>query len=99
MNTDLLIKKLLSAAKYHKSSDAVPYAFEKRIMAQIAGLQVYDATVVWAKVLWRAVKPCLFIMAAACLWAILSQNQVTIDNPSEAFKTAVLAGLNEIGSN
>ncbi|MGC8828630.1 MAG: hypothetical protein ACP5MG_05770 [Verrucomicrobiia bacterium] len=98
MNRELLLKKLLNAAKLHRPADTVPYAFEKRIMARIESAQVYETTLFWAQNLWRAAKPCIAIMIIVCLWALFAHNQVAIDNPQEAFETAVLAGLNQIGT-
>ncbi|MGC8744044.1 MAG: hypothetical protein ACP5T0_09215 [Verrucomicrobiia bacterium] len=98
MNKDLLLNKLINAAKHQRPSDTVPYAFEKRIMARLEGLEVYETTLVWAQNLWRLAKPCIIIMIIACLWALLNQNQIGIDNPKEAYETAVLSGLNQIGT-
>ena len=99
MNTDILLKKLMTAAKKNRPSEHVPYAFEKRIMAHIAEMPVYDSIAVWSKMLWRAVAPCIIIMIMACLWALAtSQYKVNIDNPSEAFELVVLSDFNELGT-
>lgn len=99
MNTEILLKKLMAAARKNKPSENVPYAFEKRIMARIAELSVYDSITVWSQMLWRAAAPCIIIMILACLWAVASsQYNVRIDNPSEAFELVVLSDFNEIGT-
>lgn len=99
MNSDLLLNKLIKAAKSSPPSDSVPYAFEKRIMAKIMSSPVYETTLLWSQILWKAAKPCIVIMIIVCLWAFLADSQLgLIDNPEEAFETAVLAGLNQIGS-
>lgn len=99
MNTDILLKKLMAAARKTKPSEHVPYAFEKRIMARIAEMPVYDSIALWSKMLWRAAAPCIIIMIMACLWAVASsQYKVNIENPSEAFELVVLSDFNEIGT-
>lgn len=100
MSYELLLKKLVNAAKRNKPSDNVPYAFEKRIMARIYELKANDTATLWAQLLWRAVKPCLLVMIIACLIALFTQMQNGFEeNPSKEFETAVLAGLNTIGDN
>ena len=54
MKIEQLNHKLLAAARAHAPSDRVPYAFEKRIMAQIAALPVADTLTLWAAALWRS---------------------------------------------
>ena len=55
MNLDDLQKKLLAAARSHPPVDAVPYAFEKRIMARLgAARNVADGWTFWGRALWRA---------------------------------------------
>ncbi|MCX7871801.1 MAG: hypothetical protein N2487_00790 [Verrucomicrobiae bacterium] len=99
MNTDILLKKLMAAARKNKPSDNTPYAFEKRIMARIAELPVYDSITLWSNLLWRAAGPCIIIMIMACLWAVATQQyQVNIDNPSQAFELVVLSDFSEIGN-
>ena len=53
-----LQKKLLGVARAHPPAEAVPYAFEKRIMARIAAhvasQTAMDAWTFWSRSLWRA---------------------------------------------
>ncbi len=68
MDLDKLTEKLLKAAK-SPADEAVPYAFEKRIMAHLSDLPkpVLDPLLFWARALWNAVPVCL----ALCLGAFL----------------------------
>lgn len=63
MNADQLQNKLLAAARAAEPpSDHVPYAFEKRVMARIAGREVPDTWAALGAFLWRAVLPCCALM-------------------------------------
>ena len=69
MNLVQLEQKLIAAARANPPSDRVPYAFEKRIMAQLASQPLPDTLAFWARALWRAAIPCV---AAVALFAGLS---------------------------
>ena len=45
------------------SDDRVPYAFEKRIMAQLSGRKVGDITASLANAMWRAAFSCMLVAA------------------------------------
>ena len=94
---EVLEAKLLAVARQHVPSERVPYAFEKRIMARLAGLPQVDPWTYWERMLWRAVAPCLAIMALLSLCAFFSSNYAVSDNPADDFETTVLAGINQIG--
>ncbi len=64
MNPELIRQKLLVAARSAAPSDRVPYAFEKRVMASLAG-RVPDVWAAWGALLWRAVVPCFAVMILA----------------------------------
>ncbi len=70
MNASELEKKLLAAGRAHRPSDAVPYAFEKRIMARLAALPVADAWLVWTRAFWRVATPCLAVAFMACVYSV-----------------------------
>jgi len=67
-----LQKKLLAAARADHPSDAVPYAFEKRIMARIFSRPAVDIATLWSRILWRAAAPCLAVMVLLSVWTIFS---------------------------
>ena len=77
MKLDQIIEKLLSTARKNQPSDRVPYAFEKRIMAQIADLPAAeDVWAAWSRLLWRAVAPCTAVAALTVVaWLSFSPAQ------------------------
>lgn len=72
MNIVLLQKRLLAAARLQPPSDAVPYAFEQRIMACLrAGPRArLDGWALWSSALWRAAAPCLGVMVLISAWTV-----------------------------
>ena len=62
MNLEILRQKLLAAARTDTPSDAVPYAFEKRVMARLGRREAPDAWTAWGALLWQAVAPCCGLM-------------------------------------
>jgi len=54
MDLSQLHHKLIAAAKTAPPDDRVPYAFEKRIMAQLAGRTAFDSWSLWGRALCRA---------------------------------------------
>jgi hypothetical protein len=72
MNIDHLRQKLLGAVRANPPSDAVPYAFEKRIMARVAELPAVDVWSVWNRVLWKAAAPCVALTLLLGCWTLVS---------------------------
>jgi len=62
MNFAELQRKLISAARATRPEERVPYAFEKRIMAHIAGHKVMDSWGLWGRALSRAAICCVVFM-------------------------------------
>jgi hypothetical protein len=54
MNLEVLRQKLVRSARRHPVSDAVPYAFEQRIMHAIRNAPAPDPFLPWVAGLWRA---------------------------------------------
>lgn len=54
MNVSELHRKLIAAARANAPEDRVPYAFEKRIMARLAGRTAPDFATLWGHALMRA---------------------------------------------
>lgn len=100
MNVELLRKKLIAAARADKPREEAPYAFEKRVMAQIRTAAVPDAWLSYSIALWRAVAPCLVIMMAVGAWVyfeeIGSQNGFQTGLESDLEQT-MLAGVDRNG--
>ena len=57
-----LHKKLIAAARATSSDERVPYAFEKRIMARLAGKTALNAWDLWGRALSRAAVCCVIFM-------------------------------------
>jgi hypothetical protein len=86
MNLTDLQQVLIMAARRDLPSEAVPYAFEKRIMARIANSthsQAVEALSMWAGGLWRAAVPCSAIMVLLCAWSMISSHNISSSNSSD----------------
>jgi hypothetical protein len=97
MNLDALQRKLIAAARAHRPAETVPYAFEKRVMARLAGLAGEDSWQVWGRALWRAagisLALALFVSAAAFLPFGQTRTASTSD---EEFEAAVFVGADQL---
>jgi anti-sigma-K factor RskA len=92
MNLPELQKKLIAAARLQPPDDRVPYAFEKRIMAQLAARSVTDHWVFWARGLWRAAAACVAV--AVVFGAVSLLKPAAPDNSndlSQDFENTLLA--------
>ena len=78
-----MLNKVLTAASKVKPSDRVPYAFEQRIRAQIAEEPVAGTLLAWSQSLWRAVAPCLALVALVVIW----QAGLPVEAPAPAPNT------------
>jgi hypothetical protein len=75
MNLAELERRLIAAARAHPPSEQVPFAFEKRIMANLAARQVADHWALWARALWWAAAPCVAIMLLLGAWSLFHPPQ------------------------
>jgi hypothetical protein len=91
-----LEKKLIAAARLQQPDDRVPYAFEKRIMAQLAARSAAARQTFWTHGLWRAAISCL---ALTLIFGALSwYSPVVNDDMSERsqdFETTLLASIDQ----
>lgn len=78
MSLESLRKTLLNAARHDPPSDRAPYAFERRVMAQVRAIRSPDGWSVWAAGLWRAAFPCLAVAAL-----LVGANLMVPDRPKE----------------
>lgn len=98
MNLAKLQEKLLAAARLDRPAEAVPYAFEQRIMARLARVaqESADLWTVWSRLLWRAAAPCLgltvVLVGLAALSGALQGTPLTL---GEGLETTVYAVLTE----
>jgi len=95
MNLANLEQKLISAARDNRPSDAVPYAFEKRIMALIATKPV-DVLGFWTRALWRAAGSCAAVMLllGAISFFIPAAN-TSAGDLSQDFENTLLAAVDQ----
>jgi len=98
MNPEKLQQKLLAAARAHPPREHVPYAFEKRIMAQLTRPRMEDVGASWARAMWRAATPCLAVMLLLAAWSFLGTESVTpntavVDSFEQQFEQVLLAGI------
>ena len=86
----------MGAVRALPPSESVPYAFEKRIMTRLSNPKPADPWLIWGQALWRAAAPCIAIMGATMIWAVVS-TQLTSPNDSMAvdLENAVLAPLTD----
>lgn len=72
-----LERKLIAAAKSNPPSDAVPYAFEQRIMARLGQMPTFDAWAAWSRALWRAAAPCVAVALVLGTWSAFTPDTDT----------------------
>ena len=99
MNLFELHRKLIAAARASLPSDRVPYAFEKRIMAQLKSCPVLDGWALWACALWRAAAPCVVIMLLLGAFTYFDRSAPTTsgNDLSQDFENTVLAAVYQDG--
>lgn len=92
MNVDQLQHKLIAAARGNPPSDAVPYAFEKRVLARLQTRPALDEWAMWAGALWRAAAPCVAIMLLLSAWSVFTPARTTpATDLSQEIENTVLA--------
>ena len=94
MKSGQLERKLLAAAKAHPPSDAVPYAFEQRIMARLGKTPVLDLWADWSRALWRAAGPCVAVAILFGVWSTFTPAETTVSTDlSQDLEQTVLASV------
>jgi hypothetical protein len=95
MNLTELEKALLAAARFRTVNDGVPFAFEKRIMAQLKSLTIVDEWSWWARGLWRAAAPCVAVMLVLSAWSFYAPGYGPGADLSQDFENTVLAAVQQ----
>jgi hypothetical protein len=90
MNIAELQKKLLASARANPPSDDVPYAFERRIMAQLPPKPAIDILATWNRTLWQAAAPCVAVMLLLGAWTRFARQS---DNSRETLATDLESSL------
>ena len=94
MNLGELERKLIAAARSRPPSEAVPYAFAKRIMTLISLRPPVDPWFLWSRGLWRAVAPCAGVMVVLSAWTLLAPaSNGSGTDLSQEFEKTVLAAV------
>lgn len=94
MKPSQLERKLIAAAKVQAPSDAVPYAFEQRIMARLGKVPAFDFWAEWSRGLWRAAAPCVAIAIGFGVWhAYLNHRNSVRTDLSQDLERTVLASV------
>ena len=88
--------KLIEAARKEPLPDHVPYAFEKRIMARLAGMVPLNYWALWGRTLWRAALSCVAITVLCGVWSLAyAPKGDSSDNFAQAFERAVFASSDQ----
>jgi hypothetical protein len=95
MNLTELEKKLIAAARADKPSDAVPYAFEKRILAHITSQPATDQALIWARALWRGAASCVAATLLLSAWTFLDSGNGASGDLDQDFQNTVLAAVDQ----
>src|SRR5277367_5041348 len=96
MNFDQLQQKLISAARENPPSDRVPYAFEKRIIAQRAARPLPDRWAQWAGALWRGAAACVLVTLLCSAWSLYSiSSRVPATDLSQQFENTLIAAVDQ----
>ena len=96
MNLLELQRKLIAAARANPPGDAVPYAFEKRVMALLASRATGDNLVLWVRGLWRAAVSCAAIALLLGTWAFFNPvNNANAVDLSQNFENTLLAAVDQ----
>jgi hypothetical protein len=76
MELSELQRKLIVAGRSTPPSDAVPYAFEKRVMARLKDARPVDPFGLWAQAFTRSAICCVLLMTAivAGTWYLSTRN-------------------------
>src|SRR6266850_157890 len=96
MNLAGLQRKLIAAARANPPSDRVPFAFEKRILAQLRARPMLDRWGLWAGALWRAAVPCVAVMVFLSAWSFFEPSGSPSSNDlSQEMENTILAAVDQ----
>ena len=96
MKPGKLERKLIAVARANPPSDAVPYAFEQRIMARLGRVPVIDSWAEWSRALWRATAPCVAITVFLGVWsAVAPDNSANSTDLSDDLEQTLFAAVTQ----
>jgi hypothetical protein len=91
MDLKRLQDKLLAAARLGPANEAVPYAFEQRVMARLRSARVVDVASAWGAALWKGALACIVVTLLSGAWALYSSSTQAQDDLSQDLEQAVVA--------
>lgn len=99
MDLSKLHNKLIAAARATPPDEGVPYAFEKRIMAHLAGCKALDPWHLWGRAMSRSAACCVAVVFLVSIisYALPSStatNQVSLSQDVEQTLLASVDNLN-----
>jgi hypothetical protein len=96
---ETLRQKLIAAARANAPSDAVPWAFEQRVLARLRAAERLDAAAVWARALWRTAAPCVALSLALVVWRLAGDSargpEPEPQTLAQQFEQTLLAAVHE----
>ena len=96
MNIAELHKKLIAAARRQAPDDRVPYAFEKRILAQIAARTKAVRWTHWTQSLMRAAVSCVVVALLFGAWTVfMPASTPATDDMSQDLQNTLLASVDQ----
>lgn len=97
MNLAELHKKLIAAARADAPGDGVPYAFEKRVSALLAGRVAPQSLDAWVGGLWRAAVSCVGVALVCGVLAIVTSlsSSAPGDDLSQNLDNTLLASIDQ----
>ncbi|MEY2410233.1 MAG: hypothetical protein QOF48_2903 [Verrucomicrobiota bacterium] len=97
MNLTELQKRLLAVARRNPPGDAVPYRFERRIMARLGEAPQPAIWLAWSRALWLGAAACTLVAICAGVWAPATRD----DNGtsfSEGIEQTIMASSDDLDS-
>lgn len=95
MDLKELQRKLFAQARLIRPAEAVPYAFEKRVMALIGSAPRKDAWLLWGRALWRSAAACVALSILLSLWSVWPAAEP--ERATATLESAVFAAAEEPG--
>lgn len=93
MDIERLQAKLIYAARVKQPEEAVPFAFERRIMARLSELASQDSTCLWERLLWKAAMVCAALSILLGAWSM----QPAFDSSPVSLEAAVFSMARQLG--
>jgi hypothetical protein len=100
MKRERLEEQLRETARRIPADESVPYAFEKRVMANLRDLSAPDIWGWWSRALWRASAPCLAVALGVVVWSLNAAPAQSASEPlADEFEYTLLSSINDSNLN